>query len=103
MFATNLEGEVAEAEEGRTVERMAGERCGCAADDFKVREGDCGTVDCKVAADDDGVRSAGRGRAGDFREKIPLPTPLVVDAETECTAGRALDEEAEAEFMNLSE
>ncbi len=87
-FATRLaatvelifEGELAEAEDGRSADLTAGDRCGCAAEGFKEREGDCGIVDCKVEVEVevevDGARSPGRGREGDLREKTAFPTPL---------------------------
>ena len=85
-FELNFEGEPAEAEDGRSADRTAGERCGCAAEGFKEREGDCGIVDCKVEADVEveveGTRSPGRGREGDLREKTAFPTPLAAAAVT---------------------
>ena len=73
---------LAEAEDGRSADRTAGERCSCAAEGFSEREGDCGIVDCKVEVEVEGTRSPGRGREGDLREKTAFPTPLAAVAVT---------------------
>ena len=81
------EAEVREAEEGRAA-RFAGERSGCTREDFEVREGESPTVDCEADADVDEEWSPRGGRAGDLREKIPLPAPppTVDDAVSACVA-----------------
>ena len=81
-FELNFEVELAEAEDGRGAARTAGERCGCAAEGFREREGDCGIVDCKVEVEVEGTRSPGRGREGDLREKTAFPTPVAAVAVT---------------------
>ena len=81
-FELNFEGELVEAEDGRSADRTAGERCGCAAEGFREREGDCGIVDCKVEVEVEGTRSPGRGREGDLREKTAFPTPVAAVAVT---------------------
>jgi hypothetical protein len=100
--APNFDGdpEIVDAEEGRDAGRMAGDCCGCAAEGFAVREGDCGTVECEEDVGVDGGRGPGRRRAGDLREKIPWPGALVEDSVTECDACVTL--ETDKGVRNLS-